>query len=109
MPPGPHHRSIIYSTVIDRPALLTSHPGRKLLNTHLNISYTPFPLLCSALVCTIVDMFEDMNEINDMMGRSYSNPEDIDEVPILLNHEHLSAISVLFILPSLLYGSTFTV
>jgi hypothetical protein len=25
-------------------------------------------------------MFEDMNEINDMMGRSYSNPEDIDEV-----------------------------
>ena len=25
-------------------------------------------------------MFEDMNEINDLMGRSYASPDGIDEV-----------------------------
>ena len=27
-----------------------------------------------------IDMFEDMNEINDLMGRSYASPDGIDEV-----------------------------
>jgi hypothetical protein len=38
------------------------------------------PLATPPLLFSAVDMFEDMNEINDMMGRSYSNPVDIDEV-----------------------------
>lgn len=27
-----------------------------------------------------LDMFEDMNEINDLMGRSYAAPDGLDEV-----------------------------
>ena len=40
----------------------------------------------------LIDMFEDMNEINDLMGRSYAAPDGLDEVRIILILNQFSTV-----------------
>jgi hypothetical protein len=41
-------------------------------------------------------MFEDMNEINDLMGRSYASPDGIDEVPLKISSSTFITILIFF-------------
>ena len=47
-------------------------------------------------------MFEDMNEINDLMGRSYASPDGIDEVSVKLKKEDKTHSIIHLILLSLI-------